>query len=241
MAIARSIIADSCRMVNRAVGRYMNPIALWVERLALMPDLAELEHWDSRYREGRPPWDTGRVSAELQRRLAQFEIPPCRAIEFGCGTGTNAIWLAQQGFDVVAVDLSPLAIQQARRKAEQAGVDVLFLPADVTELPDLGPPFDFFFDRGCYHAIRRSKAEEFLQQLDRVTSPDAWGIVLTGNSRESRQPGPPTVSEEELRRELGRSFELVSLEEFRFDQEEPDGHRHLGWSCVLRKKPRRGG
>ncbi len=204
-----------------------------------MPDPADVEHWDSRYREGTPPWDTGRVSAELQRLLARFPIPACRAIELGCGTGTNAIWLAQQGFEVVGVDLSPLAIQRARRKADEAGVPLLFLQADVTELPDLGPPFQFFFDRGCYHAVRRGKVEAFLQQLDRMTGPEAWGIVLTGNARESRQPGPPTVAEAELREELGRSFDFISLEEFRFDQEEPDGYRHLGWSCVLRKKPRR--
>lgn len=204
-----------------------------------MPDNQEIEHWDARYREGRPPWDTGRVSAELQRRLAQYPIKPCRTIEIGCGTGTNAIWLAQQGFEVVAVDLSPLAIRQAREKAERAGVDVLFVQADVTELPDLGPPFEFFFDRGCYHAIRRTKASAFFEQLERMVAPEAMGIVLTGNARESRQPGPPTVTEEELRREWGRAFEILSLEEFRFDQEEPDGHRHLGWSCVLRKKPHR--
>jgi SAM-dependent methyltransferase len=179
------------------------------------------------------------VSVELQRRLLEFGIKPCRTIELGCGTGTNAIWLAQQGFEVVAVDISPLAIQRAREKALVAGVSVVFLQADITELPDLGPPFTFFFDRGCYHAVRRHHAAMFFDQLDRIIAPEAMGIVLTGNAREVRQPGPPTVSAEELHKDWGRSFEILSLEEFRFDQEEPDGHRHLGWSCVLRKKPLR--
>src|SRR5206468_8930829 len=81
-----------------------------------MPNPDEVAHWENRYRE-RPPWDTGRVSAELRRRLGQFPIPRGRAVELGCGTGTNAIWLAQQGFDVTAVDISPTAIAAAQAKA----------------------------------------------------------------------------------------------------------------------------
>jgi 2-polyprenyl-3-methyl-5-hydroxy-6-metoxy-1,4-benzoquinol methylase len=202
-----------------------------------MPNQSEIEHWESRYLTAeRPPWDTGRPSAELVRRLGQFPIPRTRAVEFGCGTGTNAVWLAQQGFDVTGLDISPTAIRLAEQQARAAGVAVRFLAADVTELPDLGEPFPFFFDRGCYHAVRRVNAAGFLRELDRFTAPGAWGVVLTGNANEERKPGPPTVSEATLRSELGRLFEFVSLEEFRFDQGETDGHHHLGWSCVLRKR-----
>lgn len=202
-----------------------------------MPNPSEIEHWESRYLTDQPPpWDTGRVSTELKRRLAQFSIPADRAIELGCGTGTNAVWLAQQGFDVTAVDISPTAIARAEARARAEGVTVRWITANVTELPDLGPPFDFVFDRGCYHAVRRSNAEGYLRQLDQVSAPNSWAIVLTGNSREERKPGPPAVSEETLRAELGRIYDFVSLEEFRFDQDEVDGYRHLGWSCVLRKR-----
>ena len=71
--------------------------------------MAELEHWEERYRKGETPWDTGHPSTELQRVIREEKIRPCRAIELGCGTGNNAVWLAQQGFDVTAVDLSSLA------------------------------------------------------------------------------------------------------------------------------------
>src|SRR5437764_15318752 len=89
-------------------------------RRSIMPNPDEIEHWENRYRE-RPPWDTGRVSAELERRLVQFPIPRGRAVEFGCGTGTNAVRLAQQGFDVTAIDISPAAIASAAAKATEAG------------------------------------------------------------------------------------------------------------------------
>lgn len=199
--------------------------------------MSEAQHWEEHYTgEQRPPWDTGRVEAELQRRVAEFAIQPCRAIEFGCGTGTNAVWLAEKGFVVTAIDISPTALTRARERAEGANVAVNFVAADVTALPDLGAPFEFFFDRGCYHAVRRGNAGGMMRQMDRVAAPGAWGIVLTGNAREERKPGPPVVTEAELCAELGRIFEIVSLEEFRFDEFDESVPRHLGWSCVLRKK-----
>lgn len=199
--------------------------------------MSERDHWEQRYTSGEvPPWDTGRPSAELRRQLGELKLTPCRTLELGCGTGTNAVWLAQQGFDVTAIDISPTAIARAVQRAADAGVSVKFIVADVTRMPDLGEPFSFFFDRGCYHAVRRTDAAGFLRELDRVTAPGAIGIVLTGNAREERKPGPPVVTEETIRNELGSLFDVLSLHEFRFDQEEPDGHRHLGWSVVLRKR-----
>ena len=59
---------------------------------------------------------------------------------------------------VSQIDISATAVAQAKERATAAGVTVRFLQADVTRLPDLGPPFNFFFDRGCYHAVRRVAA-----------------------------------------------------------------------------------
>ena len=197
--------------------------------------MSETAKWEERYRTGETPWDTGQPSTELQRVLAGEDLRPCKAIELGCGTGTNAVWLAGQGFDVTAVDLSPRAVEQARRRADAAGVRVRFLTADVLDPPDLGGPFDFFFDRGCYHVVRRTDAQRLLATLEKLTRPGGVGLVLAGNAREPLDPGPPVVSEAEIRAELGRRFEIVRLREFRFDQLQGLDSRPLGWSCLLRR------
>ena len=75
--------------------------------------------WEQRYLDGEIPWDSDQPDMHLRRVLEAFEIGPCKVLDIGCGTGTNAIWLDKQGFDVVGVDLSPTAIKQARAKAEQ--------------------------------------------------------------------------------------------------------------------------
>jgi SAM-dependent methyltransferase len=199
--------------------------------------MSDTARWNERYAKGDTPWETGRPSSELQRVVAEVPVRPCRALELGCGAGASAVWLAQQGFDVTALDLSPLAIERASRRAQDAGVQVRFLVADVLQPPaELAGPFAFFFDRGCYHAVRREDPTAYLETLHRLTGPGALGLVLAGNAREPRQPGPPTVTEEQIRAELGSLFEVVHLREFRFDQVEADGSRVLGWSCLLRRR-----
>jgi SAM-dependent methyltransferase len=196
--------------------------------------MSEIARWEERYRSGDTPWDTGQPSTELQRLIAEENIRPCRAIEMGCGSGTNAVWLAKQGFEVTAVDLSPLAISRARERAAAEGAQVQFLCTDVLNLPELGS-YDFVFDRGCYHVVRRIDVQSYQRTLRQVTHPGTVGLVLAGNAKEPHEPGPPVVEEREIREELGAVFEIVWLREFRFDQVEEGRVRFLGWSCLVRR------
>jgi SAM-dependent methyltransferase len=200
------------------------------------PTMSEMEHWEGRYCAGDTPWDTGKPSSELQRVVNEEPIQPCTAIELGCGTGTNAIWLAQQGFDVTAMDISGTAVDRGRGRKATAAVRVRFLIGDVLAPPEeLGGPYRFFFDRGCYHVVRRTNVTAYLRTLEQITEPGIVGLVLAGNAREPMQPGPPVVTEEELRTELGQVFEIVRLREFRFDQTVGEPIRPLGWSCLVRR------
>jgi SAM-dependent methyltransferase len=192
--------------------------------------------WNDRYRDGELPWDTGRPSTELQKVIGRHGLQPCRAIEVGCGTGTNCVWLARQGFDVTGFDFAPLAIERAQERARDAGVQAMFLTASVFDLPDPGEPFEFFFDRGCYHAVRRDAPDEYALAVARQLAPGAHGLVLCGNAREPHDPGPPVVTEEELRRELGLAFEIVELTEFRFDEAPDVRESFLGWSVWLMRR-----
>ena len=197
--------------------------------------MSEFEHWQGRYETGNIPWDSGHPSTMLMQVIAEEKIKPCRAIELGCGTGTNAVWLAQQGFEVVGVDLSPLAIDRAKRKAAEAGVAVEFLAADLLNLPPIGKPFRFFFDRGCYHVIRKVDVNGFLKTGERLTERGSLGLVLAGNAKEPIEPGPPVVTEQEFRGEWGKAFEVLWLREFRFDETALHQTRPLAWAGWLRR------
>jgi SAM-dependent methyltransferase len=198
--------------------------------------MSDATHWNDHYRSGQPPWETGGVSSELQRVLIEERIAPCRVVDLGCGSGINAVWLAQQGFDVTGIDISSLAIEQARARAAVAGVVVRFEQDDLLAPRSEYEPFPLFFDRGCYHAVRRVDAAGYVRTLQRLTLPDALGLVLAGNPRSSHKPGegPPVVSEEELRVELGAACEILWLREFEFDSSAPTPL--LGWSCWIRRQ-----
>ena len=140
-----------------------------------------LERWDSAYQgQGRAPWDIGRPSADLVKAIEEGTIKPCRTVELGCGSGTNAIYLAQQGFQVTGIDIAPTALTRAREKADRAGLQVQWLLADVTAPPAL-EPFDFVFDRGCYHGIRGQNAAGYVSAIRRLTRPGASVVIRAGN------------------------------------------------------------
>src|SRR5262245_45052343 len=74
--------------------------------------------WNDSYASGDPlPWDTGTPDPLLVEMIESRAIAPGRALEIGCGTGTNAIFLAQHGFKVLGVDISEIAVNRARAKA----------------------------------------------------------------------------------------------------------------------------
>jgi SAM-dependent methyltransferase len=197
--------------------------------------MADDARWDNRYRTHDTPWDTGVPSTELLRVLAEAAIVPCSTLEIGCGTGTNAVWLASKGFNVTAFDVSSLAIEAARKKAKEAGVTIQLMVADALSSPDLAGPFGFFFDRGVYHILRTVDLDAYLRLLRRTLQPGAMGLVIAGNAKRGRT-GPPVVTEEELRGELGRLFAIERLREFYLDPVGENGETHLGWSCLVKRQ-----
>ena len=197
--------------------------------------------WNQRYTTGNTPWDSGMVSKELLRVLAEHRIAPCRMLELGCGTGTNAIHLAKNGFEVAAIDVASLALEQARVKARHANVAIDFREVDILRPHDLGGPFRFVFDRGVYHSLRGVGLWGFLQAISRATEVGGFYLTLAGNANDptDEDKGPPRVHAHELCQELAPLFHLVQLREFTFDGVKIDGElvAPLGWSALLRRRP----
>lgn len=193
-----------------------------------------LPDWESLYRQGTPPWDSGVPKRELIRVLDERVIPVGTALEVGCGSGADAVCLARRGFEVTAVDSSPLALERAHARAEQAGVAVRFVLDDVFRFAEKAGTFDFVYDAGFYHFMRQVDLRRLLDMLWRVTRPGSHYLCLAGSTEEDAEGGPPRVSEEEIRWELGRLFEFVHLRPFRFESpRRPEGY--LGWSCLMRR------
>jgi len=197
-------------------------------------DMGGRGDFEKSYATGDTPWDSGVPSAELMRVLDAGLLPGKTALEIGCGTGTNAIALARRGYRVTAVDLVDLAVRRAREKAKKAGVEIDFRVGDATRM-DLGGPYDVVFDRGVYHGIRVRALPAFLKLLQRVTHKGSRWLCLAGNAKEPTEEGPPVVSEQEFRSELGPLFNFLEVREFRFTLNR-EGFRPLGWSILMERR-----
>ncbi|WP_381791390.1 class I SAM-dependent methyltransferase [Streptomyces niveus] len=158
----------------------------------------ELEDY---YREGRPPWDSGVTPPEL---VALTEGPdalaPARALELGCGTGTNAVYLARHGWQVTAVDLVDRAVRQAREKADGAGAGVTVLCGDATRLDEVGVPgpYDLFFDLSCYCGIPPHRRDAYAAGLAERAAPGAR-LLMFGYGPEAFDDPISGVTADELR------------------------------------------
>lgn len=197
--------------------------------------------WDQRYIQSDTPWDSGVPSQHLKSFLAESKVKPGRVLELGCGTGTNAIFLAQSGFDVTAVDLSSAALELAREKAAQAKVKINFVEADVTAMPNLGGPFPFIFDRGTYHVVRKINLPGFQSMLANMVEPSGFYLVLAGNANTLDPPdkGPPLVRAGEIVSEIElNSFDLVELKQTVFHGIRIEGKEFtpLAWSALFQRR-----
>jgi len=115
---------------------------------------------------GHPPWDTGITPPEVMQFIATH--PAGRALDLGCGTGTNAITLAQHGWKVTGIDFTGKAIRQARRTAQQIGLEIEFKQGDVSMLAGVKGPFDLVLDIGCFHSLPARSRERYASKLPQL-------------------------------------------------------------------------
>jgi SAM-dependent methyltransferase len=140
------------------------------------------------YRE--PPWDTGISPPEL---LAFIESHPAgQALDLGCGTGTNVITLARNGWQVTGVDFAPRAIAIARRKVQEASFNVDLRVDDVTKLEGISDQFDLVLDIGCFHSLPGAGKSDYVRNLDRLLAPGGT-YLMYGFFKEGGESRPGLV------------------------------------------------
>ena len=133
--------------------------------------------FELKYILGRTPWDTGISPPELMAFLENHE--PGRALDIGCGTGTNLITMARRGWQVTGVDVSRLAIRQAQRKAQAAGLQIQLIRDDVTSFENIKGTFDLALDIGCFHSLSQEKRTRYATNLNRFIKAGGTFLLYT--------------------------------------------------------------
>jgi len=144
--------------------------------------------FDLHYLLGQAPWNTGGTPPEVKAFVEARDVPPGRALDLGCGTGKNTVYLARHGWEAVGVDISLIAILQARWRASTASARCQFHRADVTDLHFLEDPFDLALDIGCLHSLLLDDREPYAEEIARLTRPGGWYMLYAFTPRPAESP-----------------------------------------------------
>jgi SAM-dependent methyltransferase len=198
------------------------------------------EHdWNAHYASGELPWDSPEPDNHLVELVLQRPVAPARALEVGCGTGTNSLWLAAQGFNVQAVDLAPLAIERAQKKAAAAKqASVKFEQHDFLKGPELpAGSFQLVFDRGVLHVFDAAEDQQlFAERVSKALGPGGlWLSILGSTEGPAREMGPPRRNAREIVAAIEPALEILELRAVEFGAL-PFEKAPKAWLCLARKR-----
>ncbi|MBD2776280.1 class I SAM-dependent methyltransferase [Iningainema tapete] len=175
----------------------------------------EFPDWDKLYQEGQVesmPWFNPELDVDLKLGLTKLNINTGKALDLGTGPGTQAIALAQRGFQVTATDLSGAAIGQAQEKAQEKGLHISFQQDDILN-SKLNEEFDFVFDRGCFHVFHPEQRQDYVQVVHTLIKPKGYLFLKCFSHLEQRESGPYRFTSEEIKEIFLHRFNLISTQE----------------------------
>ena len=189
--------------------------------------------WNECYASGQLPWDTGQPEPVLVEFVTSGRVSPGSSLEIGVGTGTNAIWMAEYGFEVLGVDVSPLAVERAKARMGGRHLRCRFAAWDFLAASPPDGPFQFVFDRGCFHVFDEpDERQRFAAQVAAVLAPGGLWLSLVGSTEgPPREIGPPRRSAREVTLAIEPALEIVELRSAEFRE-----HGANAWFCLSRQR-----
>ncbi|TCZ68560.1 class I SAM-dependent methyltransferase [Paenibacillus albiflavus] len=196
-----------------------------------------MKNWDEHYLNGNfTNWDLLYPSQELVAFIATMTFPKKKvALDVGCGAGREAIFLAQQGWDVIGVDISTEALRIAAERAKEVGVEVDWRQGDILSLPVENKFIDFVNDRGCFHSIIEENRDQYVNEIAQILKPG--GMMLLRGCRDEKEKGHfVPVTEISVDRYFGKYFVRGPVLPLQMDTGSGYNHEGMKGNLVVLKK-----
>jgi len=199
-----------------------------------------LKEFSTHYLAGRPVWDIGHPQAPFIAIADQVKGP---ILDVGCGTGNLAIFFAEKGQTVTAIDLVPRAIELAREKTAGRNLPVTFMVKDVFTLVDSDWHFPSIVDSAVFHVFADDPERRLLyvQALAHVIEPGGTLYLMAAKIQPSGSAALSGYRQEELRQAFANGWTIDSLNEFAAEVTPETEARHPGaiwstWFAVITRQ-----
>jgi len=204
-------------------------------------ELPRREQFQEAY-EGTPPWDIGKPQPAFVEAADQVTGS---VLDAGCGTGENALFFAERGHKVRGIDFLERPLAEARRKAEERGLQATFLVMDALRLHEMPEVFDSIIDCGLFHVFPDEDRTAYIKSLASAVKPGGRLFLQCFSDKEPPGDGPRRVSEQEIREAFAESWQVESIRETRFEVR-PDlediqfsAGGPFAWFCTIRRNQNR--
>jgi SAM-dependent methyltransferase len=193
--------------------------------------------WEEAYKT-TPPWDIGRPQPAFVELVDAGEFYKGTVLDVGCGTGENALYLVQNGFLVVGVDLSARAIVAAKAKAAERKLSVDFRLANALSLDFKGSHFDNVIDSGLFHTFNNDDRVSFADEIARVLKTNGRYFMLCFSDKEPTDwGGPRRISKEEIKATFSPFFSINYIRDAYFATRIHDHGGRAFLTSATRKPP----
>lgn len=197
--------------------------------------------WDQAYQADQAPaWSIGEPQPEYAAIIDVDGAVRGEVLDAGCGHAELALALAARGHTVVGIDLSPTAVAAAAAAAEERGLgNATFAAADISSLSGYDGRFGTIFDSGLLHALPDELREGYLRSMQRAAAPGARFYILAfgiGAFADHEGPGPTQFTEDQLREEVSRHWQVEQIRPAQLYAALPEGREQLPGFLVTATK-----
>ncbi|WP_039796934.1 class I SAM-dependent methyltransferase [Nocardia araoensis] len=172
----------------------------------------------------KPPWSIGEPQPELAALIEQGKFHG-DVLDVGCGEAAISLYLAERGYSVVGLDLSPTAVELARAEAARRGLtNASFEVADVTSFTGYDGRFGTVVDSTLFHSIPVESRDGYQEAIVRAAAPGASYFALVFDRAglpEAPQPGPAPVTADELREVVSKYWTIDEIRPARIHADLP--------------------
>ncbi len=189
--------------------------------------------WNDSYVGTPPPWDIGAPQTAFTA-LADAGALHGDVLDSGCGTGEHTLLAAAHGARATGVDIAERAIEIARHKSDERGINATFEVGDVLHLERLGRQFDVVIDSGVFHVFDDEERATYVSSLRSALRPGGMLYVACFSEDQPGDWGPRRVSQAELRAAFSDGWSIASVQPATFAiSVDPDGAR--AWLATIER------